>query len=47
MTLVNVFTVGPDKQDELAELLVRATEETMQFCRGCLRSIHRSADGTK
>ncbi len=25
MTLVNIFTVKPDKQAELAELLVRAT----------------------
>ena len=48
MTLVNVFTVGPDKQNELAELLVRATEETMQFLPGFISaSIHRSADGTK
>jgi quinol monooxygenase YgiN len=48
MTLVNVFTVSPDKQAELADLLVRATEETMQHLPGFVSaSIHRSVDGTK
>lgn len=28
--LVNVFTVDEDRQDELMDLLVRATEQTMQ-----------------
>ena len=48
MTLVNVFTVKPDKQAELAELLVRATDETMKDLPGFMSaSIHRSLDGTK
>jgi len=48
MTLVNVFTVSPDKQAELAALLVRATEETMRQLPGFISaSIHRSVDGTK
>ena len=48
MTLVNVFSVAPEKQDELTELLVRATEETMKHLPGFVSaSIHRSGDGTK
>ena len=33
MTLINVFAVSPDKQEELAQLLVRATDETMRSAR--------------
>ena len=48
MTLVNVFTVKPDKQAELADLLVRATDETMRHLPGFISaSIHRSVDGTR
>jgi len=48
MTLVNVFTVEPDKQAQLATLLVRATRETMRQLPGFVSaSIHRSLDGTK
>jgi len=48
MTLVNVFNVSPDKQTELADLLVRATEETMRHLPGFISaSIHRSVDGTR
>ena len=48
MTLVNVFTVSPDKQGELADLLVRATDETMRHLPGFISAtIHRSVDGTK
>lgn len=48
LTLVNVFTVSPDKQGQLADLLVRATEETMQHMPGFISaSIHRSLDGTR
>ena len=47
-TLVNVFTVDPDKQAELADLLVRATDETMKNMPGFISaSIHRSLDGRK
>ncbi len=48
MTLINVFTVKPEKQRELADLLVRATDETMKTLPGFVSaSIHRSLDGTK
>jgi quinol monooxygenase YgiN len=48
MTLVNVFTVKPEKQAELADLLIRATDETMKELPGFVSaSIHRSLDGTK
>ena len=48
MTLVNVFTVDPEKQEELAGLLVRATDETMKNLPGFISaSIHRSLDGRK
>ena len=48
MTLVNVFTVSPDKQAELADLLVRATDETMKHLPGFISaSIHKSLDGKK
>ena len=42
MTLVNVFTVAPDKQRELADLLVRATDETMQHLPGFISATHSS-----
>jgi quinol monooxygenase YgiN len=48
MTLVNVFTVSPAQQAELADLLVTATEETMRHLPGFISaSIHKSVDGTK
>jgi quinol monooxygenase YgiN len=40
--------VDPDKQDQLAELLIRATDETMKNLPGFISaSIHRSLDGRK
>jgi len=46
MTLVNVFTVEPDSQQELVDLLVRATDEVMQHLPGFVSAnIHRSDDG--
>src|ERR1044071_5992947 len=48
MTLVNVFTVHPNQQAELVDLLVQATQDTMRHLPGFVSaSIHRSADGTK
>jgi len=48
MTLVNVFTVRPELQDQLADLLVRATHETMRHLPGFISaSIHKSLDGTR
>lgn len=47
-TLVNVFTVEPDRQQELVDLLVRATEDVMQHIPGFVSAnIHASADGER
>jgi heme-degrading monooxygenase HmoA len=47
-TLINVFTVAPERATELAELLGRATEETMRFVPGFISAnIHVSTDGTR
>lgn len=48
MTLINVFTVVPDKQQELVDLLIDATQHTMQHLPGFISAnIHRSLDGKK
>ena len=47
-TLINVFDVAPDDQDELAELLVDVTESTMKHIPGFVSaSIHVSDDGER
>lgn len=47
-TLINVFTVQADHQQQLVDLLVRATEEVMQHLPGFIAAnIHSSADGTR
>ncbi|MFB7493706.1 antibiotic biosynthesis monooxygenase family protein [Streptomyces sp. NPDC056161] len=47
-TLINIFTVSPDRQDELVELLARATEETMRHQPGFIRAnFHASKDGLR
>ena len=47
-TLINVFTVTPERQQELVELLVRATDETMRHLPGFISAnIHKSSDGTR
>ena len=47
-TLINVFTVAPERASELAELLRVATEETMRFVPGFISAnIHVSTDGTR
>jgi heme-degrading monooxygenase HmoA len=47
-TLINVFTVTPERASELAELLRVATEETMRFVPGFISAnIHVSTDGTR
>lgn len=47
-TLINVFTVEPDKQQDLVDLLVEATDEVMCELPGFVAAnIHRSADGTR
>jgi quinol monooxygenase YgiN len=48
LTLVNVFTVKPENQQQLVALLIDATEKTMKGLPGFVSaSIHRSIDGTK
>jgi heme-degrading monooxygenase HmoA len=47
-TLINVFTVDPDRSAQLAELLSRSTEEVMQHLPGFRSAnIHLSTDGTR
>jgi quinol monooxygenase YgiN len=48
LTLVNVFTVKRDDQQQLVALLVEATDKTMKHLPGFISAnIHRSLDGTK
>ena len=47
-TLINVFTVSPDKAAELAALLTDSTEAVMQHLPGFWSAnIHVSTDGTR
>lgn len=47
-TLINVFTVDPDKAHELAAMLTAATENVMQHKDGFRSAnIHVSTDGTR
>jgi len=48
MTLINVFTVDPERCDELVQVLVDATAETMRHLEGFVSAnIHRSLDGSR
>ena len=48
LTLINVFTVAPQRQMELVNLLARATNESVRHAPGFISSIlHRSLDDTK
>ena len=45
-TLINIFTVEPEKQQPLIDLLDAATEEVMRHQTGFISAnIHRSLDG--
>jgi heme-degrading monooxygenase HmoA len=47
-TLINVFTVRPERQRELLELLARATEDVMRKRPGFISAnLHASADGER
>ena len=47
-TLINVFTVEPERARQLADLLTAATEEVMRHVDGFISAnIHLSADGTR
>jgi len=46
--LINVFTVEPARQQELIELLTRATALSVRHARGLISArLHRSLDGMK
>lgn len=48
LTLINVFTVEPAKQQALVTVLIEATEQTMRHMPGFVSAnIHRSLDGKK
>lgn len=48
VTLINIFTVEPENQQKLVDMLVEATEKTMKNIPGFISAnIHRSADGTR
>ena len=48
VTLINVFTVTPETQQKLVDMLVEATQKTMRHISGFVSaSIHKSADGTR
>lgn len=48
VTLINVFTVEPENQQQLIELLTQATEESVRSKPGFISaSLHKSLDGTK
>ena len=48
VTLINVFTVEPANQQQLLELLARATETSVRHAPGFISaSLHRSLDGMK
>jgi hypothetical protein len=47
-TLINVFTVEPENQERLVDMLVEATEKTMKNLPGFVSAtIHKSADGVR
>lgn len=47
-TLINVFTVAPERQHELVALLAHATEETMKHLPGFIcANFHVSEDGQR
>jgi quinol monooxygenase YgiN len=48
VTLINVFTATPDRQEQVARALTRATDEVMKSLAGFVSaSIHKSLDGRK
>jgi quinol monooxygenase YgiN len=48
VTFINVFTVDPNNQQRLIDLLSRATEASVRYAPGFISaSLHRSIDGTK
>jgi quinol monooxygenase YgiN len=47
-TLINVFTVEPERQEALVKLLEEATEQVMRHLPGFVSAnLHRGLDGTR
>ena len=48
VTLINVFTVEPENQQKVFDMLVEATEKTMKNMPGFVSaSLHKSEDGVR
>ena len=48
VTLINTYTVAPDRAEELVEFLTRSTEETLRYVPGFISAnLHVSLDGTQ
>ena len=48
LTMINVFSVAPERQQELVDLLVEATEQTVRVLPGFISAnIHKSVDGIR
>ncbi len=48
LTLINIFTVDPANQQKLVDLLIAATEGSVNKIEGFISSsLHKSLDGTK
>ena len=48
VTFINVFTVSPDNQQRLIDLLTQATDLAVRHASGFVSAaLHRSLDGTK
>ena len=48
LTVINVFSIAPENQARLIDLLTRATESTVSLAPGFISaSLHRSLDGAK
>jgi heme-degrading monooxygenase HmoA len=46
--LINMFTVEPEKQQQLVDLWIKATDETIRHLPGFISAnIHKSHDGTR
>ncbi len=47
-TLINLFTVEPENQQKLVDMLIEATEKIMKNMPGFISAnIHKSTDGTR
>ena len=48
LTLINIFVVEPPDQQQLVELLIKATNDSIRYAQGFISaSLHRSIDDTK